>query len=253
MDVLQEDAVRQLFLRKGIREIHVSPAVYVTPQARAYISEKGLALVVDGAALENREIRPAPEMASGRFQTEDGRPLAVKPEHMTHLYGNVLVAKTHPRIVLRGKLDSLEAEILCLQAQAAEAGRAELAEDLGELMDFCRHLMESEVTAGPLREWKLLGLDQEELRRRSQHPREYYGIGHPRPEAVLGIWYARLNRLRALSRETELAAVTAFLQPDGSVSRPELVQGYNRMSSAIYLIMLRLAAERKRQGDRADE
>lgn len=253
MEILQEDTVRQLFLRKGVREIRVSPAAYVTPQARAYIKEKGLTLAVDGAVPENREIRPAPEMASGRFQTEDGRQLAVKPEHMTHLYGNVLVAKNHPRIILRGKLDSLEAEILCLQVQAEKAGRTDLADDLGELMQFCRHLMASEVTAGPLREWKLLGLDQEELRRRSQHPGDYYGIGHPRPDAALGIWYARLNRLRALSREAELAAVTAFLGPDGSVSRPELVQGYNRMSSAIYLLMLRVAAERERQGGQADE
>ena len=41
-----------------------------------------------------------------------GEALAEKPEHMTQLCGNRLVSKTHPRIVFRGKLDSLIAKAL---------------------------------------------------------------------------------------------------------------------------------------------
>ena len=42
-----------------------------------------------------------------------------KPEEMTHLRGNRLVPKTHPRIRFRGQLDSLMAQVLELQCRAA--------------------------------------------------------------------------------------------------------------------------------------
>ena len=155
MQVLQEDTVRQLHLKQGRTEIHIAPKTYVTQQARDYIKEKRLTLIVDeeGKPLINREIRPAPEMAAGQFRTEDGQILDHKPEHMTHLHGNVLVAKTHPRI-----------------------------------------------------------------------------------------------RLRALSRQVELAAADAFIHPDGTAVREDLLQGYNRLSSAFYILMLQLASAGKEGG-----
>ena len=47
-EVIQEDTVRQLFLRRGETEIHVSRDAYVTDQARSYIRENGIRLIVDG-------------------------------------------------------------------------------------------------------------------------------------------------------------------------------------------------------------
>ena len=38
-----------------------------------------------------------------------------KPEHMTHLRGEELVFKDHPRIAFRGAIDSLESEIILFQ------------------------------------------------------------------------------------------------------------------------------------------
>ena len=45
-----------------------------------------------------------------------------KPEHMTQLFGNKLVCKDHPRILFRGKLDALQADVVLAQAmiQAAQ-------------------------------------------------------------------------------------------------------------------------------------
>lgn len=245
MEVLQEDTVRQLHLKQGRTEIHIGPRTYVTQQARDYIKEKRLNLIVDGAPPENREIRPAPEMAAGRFQTESGQALHGKPEHMTHLHGNVLVPKTHSRIVLRGQLDSLEAEAVCLQLRAQRAGEETLAGWLEEIITFCRGLMSCEVTEKPLGEWKLLGLGSRELREQSQQPRTYFGVGHLLPDCRLGEWSVELNRLRALSRQVELAAAEAFVHPDGTAECGDLLQGYNRLSSAFYLLMLRLAAKKE--------
>ena len=47
-----------------------------------------------------------------------------KPEHMTHLNSREMVYKTHPRILLRGKLDTLESEILLVMVGCDEAWRA---------------------------------------------------------------------------------------------------------------------------------
>lgn len=253
MRVLQEDTVRQLFLKQGKTEIHVGPNTYVTQQAKDYIKDKRLKLVVDGTLPENQDIRPAPEMAAGRFQTEDGRRLDHKPEHMTHLYGNVLVPKNHPRIILRGKLDSLEAELVRLQASARERENAGLSDSLAPCLEFCRTLMGCEVSGKPLPEWNIFGFTPAELRERSQNPQKYFGIGHLMPDVSMGIWCAELNRLRTLSREVELAAVTAFVQPDGSAQREDLLQGYNRLSSAFYLLMLQTASAERKKGEQTDE
>lgn len=227
MQVLQEDTVRQLHLKQGKTEIHVGPKTYVTQQARDYIKEKRLTLIVDGETPENREIRPAPEMAAGRFRTESGQALDHKPEHMTHLHGNVLVPKTHPRIELRGRLDSLEAEIVCLQVRANRAGETVLTEQLNQILTFCRSLMGCEVAGKPLENWKILGLDSQGLREQSQQPKKHFGIGHLMPDCRLGQWSAELNRLRAMSRQVELAAARAFIHPDGTAEREDLLQGYH--------------------------
>lgn len=244
MQVLQEDTVRQLFLKRGQTEIHVERSTYVTQQARDYIREKHLVLTVDGAPPQNRDIRPAAEMAAGRFQTEDGRTLDRKGEHMTHLHGNVLVPKNHPRIVLRGKLDSFQAELVVLQTDPEVD--APLSDDLGELLEFCRSLMCCEVTGKPLPELALLGLDAAGLRMQSQRPQEYLGVGHLLPDRSLGRVCAALNLLRCKAREVELAAVDAFVLPDGTAKREDLLRGLNRLSSALYILMLRRAAGRER-------
>lgn len=71
--------------------------------------------------------------APAKYRTLFGAALNEKPEHMTHLKGNVLVFKDHPRIAFRGWIDALEAEILLTQQAAAGEGYGALA---GELERF---------------------------------------------------------------------------------------------------------------------
>ena len=55
----------------------------------------------------------APEPPKPKYvDYETGAYYMEKPEHMTQLFGNVLVAKDHPRIHFRGKLDSLQALVV---------------------------------------------------------------------------------------------------------------------------------------------
>lgn len=55
---------------------------------------------------------------------------------MTHLRGNVLVFKDHPRIAFRGYIDLLEAEITLAQQAAAQEGYRTLCGELEEVLGF---------------------------------------------------------------------------------------------------------------------
>jgi ethanolamine utilization cobalamin adenosyltransferase len=58
------------------------------------------------------------------------------------------------------------------------------------------------------------------------------------PQASDGEVIALLNRLRCAVRETEVAAVSAFQDAGGTVSRVDILQSLNRMSSMLYLLMI---------------
>ena len=83
-------------------------------------------------------------------------------------------------------------------------------------------------------------MDAEEVHRCSHHPQEFGFPGHILPAQEHGLLAAQLNRLRTLTRETELAAVQAFW--DGQkVSREDIVLALNRLSSFFYVLQLRAA------------
>ncbi len=188
----------------------------------------------DFLARERIEILPAEEAKPQRYRLLGGGFLEEKPEHMTHLDGTTLVPKTHPRILYRGKLDSLEARLLLCRLEVPEFDR-----ELGEILDYTRKLLRWEVLGQPVEECKLLGLTEQELRRRSHFPQDYYGQPHFMPEASDGKRMIHLNLARTAAREAELAAAAAFTGPEGTVTRPDLIRAMNRLSSAIYLLMIR--------------
>ena len=156
-----------------------------------------------------------------------------KPEHMTHLNGDVLVPKTHPRIRFRGKLDTLEAELILCQ-QASE----KLVKPVGEILALARQVIRCEVLEEKLQWDTLCGLTEQEQRKRSHFPQDYYGQPHFMPDASDGMVMARLNRARCAAREAELAAVTAFSDREGNPTRMDILQAMNRMSSMLYILMI---------------
>lgn len=211
-NIRNRDGKRVYFLNKGDQ---------LTSAARDFLSR------------ERIEIRPGQQAKIERYRLLNGGYLEEKPEHMTHLNGDVLVAKDHPRIVLRGKLDTLEAElILC---QLADEN---LITPIGEILTLARQLIRCEVLEEPLKWDKLCGLTEEEQRRRSHFPQDFYGQPHFMPSAADGDVIARLNRARCAAREAELAAVTAFRDREGNPTRPDILKALNRMSSMIYILMV---------------
>ena len=187
---------------------------------------------------ERIEILPGSQARPERYRLLSGGYAEEKPEHMTHLNGEVLVPKTHPRIRFRGKMDTLEAElILCQRIPGAPEGA------LGEILDLSRKILRCDVLEEPLRQDTLCGLTQAEQRERSHMPQDYYGQPHFMPQASDGSVIAGLNRARCFAREAELAAVEAFSDRDGNLIREDIPKALNRMSSMLYLLMIQEKAK----------
>lgn len=182
----------------------LSPEDRLTPSARDLLRRKGL-------------------QASGG-----------KPEHMTHLKPGELVPKTHPRIAFRGKLDSLNAQLLLAMQVPGAPVKA-----LEEILDFCRRLMRCDVLEEPVPEFLLHGLKEEELRNRSHNPQKYYGTAHILPCREDTGALLQLNYLRTQVRETELLSYGAFPK------RTDIHRALNRLSSLLWILCLE---EREKTG-----
>lgn len=218
-----EEAVRDNIRNQdGKRVFYLEKGDQLTSGARDYLRR------------ERIEILPGEQAKPERYALQGGGYLEEKPEHMTHLNSQILVPKTHPRIRFRGKMDTLEAElILCQLEDAADR------EALEEILALARQIIRCEVLETPLNVEKLGGLTPQELRQHSHFPQRYYGKPHFMPGAGDGPAVARLNRARCAVREAELAAVEAFADREGNPTRVDLVQALNRMSSLLYILMIK--------------
>ena len=235
MALLTEERVRQMSDNGTRGPVVVARGDVLTPSARSFLREHRVEVVYPQGKEED-----APGAA--RYQTAFGVGLEEKPEHMTHLRGNILVFKDHPRIAFRGMIDLLEGEIALCQQVCVREGVPGLAEELEEVLDFVRHFIRFDVLSEPVGEVKLCGMTPEELRERSHYPEKYYGQGHflihyTDSPAILAV-----NKVRAVVRQTELAAYRAFRDENGGVARGDIILGLNRLSSLLWIMMIRLKA-----------
>lgn len=163
-----------------------------------------------------------------------------KPEQMTQLFGNKLVCKDHPRILFRGKLDALQADVVLAQAmiQAAQ-GSQSLIKDLADILKDLREMMKCEVLDEDMGVTTVIGLTHAELRAQSHNPMKYYNIKQMvLPDYTMGTEYAMLNKLRTSIRETEVAACQAFRSGNKYI-RTDIIEELNRLSSALHIMMCR--------------
>ena len=180
----------------------------------------------------------APEPPKPKYvDYETGAYYMEKPEHMTQLFGNVLVAKDHPRIHFRGKLDSLQALVVLDQVQIAEGGCQKLVDDLGNILGILREMMRCDALDEAFKNETIIGLTHAELRERSHNPQKFFGVQYMQlPDYTMGRDYALLNQLRAAVRETEVAATEAF-RVGNKYTRKDIIEELNRLSSAIHIMM----------------
>lgn len=248
MDILTEADLRSGRVASESGKITVDKGTFITPLAKEYIRDNHIELVYavkskSGGSFGKGVMSYTPIPKSGDARYVDyvtGEHYAEKPEHMTHLYGNVLVVKNHPRILLRGKFDSLEALIMQTQITSCEEGYQNIADELEEVMDFVQMLLACEVKNEPVPDIKIFGMNSQRLRYVSHHLTEEFGIQHSVPHYSMGKVCAALNILRTFIRETELYAVSAFA--DEGNSRNDIVEALNRLSSCVYIIFCKKVA-----------
>ena len=209
--------------REGKRVFYLAQKDTLTPSARDFLNRERIAVL------------PADQARPDRYQLLGGGFAEEKPEHMTHLNAQILVPKTHPRIRFRGAMDTLEAELLLCGSHVQE------------ILELARRIIRCDVLDEPVGEVVLYGLTEQEQRKRSHFPQEYYGIAHFMPSVEDGTKLLQLNRCRCAARSAELAAVAAFSDQNGVPTRTDILQAMNRMSSMLYILMLQEKAKQVRR------
>lgn len=212
-----ENATRDLI----VKEFREDFTMFISQEAREYAQANGIKII-----------------------GKDDQSKPKKPEHMTNLNAKQLVLKNHPRIILRGKIDTFQAKTLEVQILADELGHRNMVNMLGEVNDYARKILVADLMDKPLDDSiTLIGLNEQELRFVSQHPTQYFGVGHIAPSYKMGKLAIELNLLRAMSREVELAAINAFADGEVRIERKDILRALNRLSSALYIMYLEVLAE----------
>lgn len=275
MKAITEEILRYE-LRSSQPEVYIIPqGKILTPAAREYLQQRKIRFEKEGGYTYTHQLKapikktdepaaetepakntprvvatevPPPEEVQIPVQSNLPKPKYVdyetgafyyeKPEHMTQLFGNKLVCKDHPRILFRGKLDSLQASVVLDQAMIqAAGGSAQLIEDLGDILKDLREMMRCEVLDEEMHTETIIGLTHAELREHSHNPMKFYNIKQMvLPDYTMGTEYALLNQLRAAVRETEVAACTAF-HVEKKYIRNDIIEELNRLSSALHIMM----------------
>lgn len=260
MKVITEALLREELRASEPETYYVEDGRILSPAAREYLQQRKINIAKKGQKEEVKVVAtkvpdPEPVAIEKQEKVEVPKPKYVdydtgafyyeKPEHMTQLSGNRLVAKSHRRIHFRGKLDSLQALVVLDQAILAETeGNEKLIEDLGDILGNLREMMKCEVLDEPFELETIIGLTHAELRERSHHPQKFFNIKQMiLPDYTMGKAYGLLNQLRAAIRETEVAAAEAFREGN-KYTRGDIIEELNRLSSAVHIMMCMYLAGR---------
>ncbi len=234
MELLTREDVRRMSDNGTRGPVVVGRDQKLTPGARDWLAAHKIQAVFPAG----RDDPAAP--TSAKYRTLFGATLNEKPEHMTHLKGNILVRKDHPRIAFRGMIDALEGELML--AQQASHEYPALVKELGEALDLVRRLIRCDVLDEPVGELRLCGYDAGQLREYSHYPDKYLGQPHFLPAYTDGPALLAVNKVRTLVRQTELSAYAAFKDVEGNVTRGDIILALNRLSSLMWIMMIKLKA-----------
>ena len=250
--VVTEADLRQQLKRPvhGARVV-VPVGATLTPSAADFIKEWGLEMT-----LAESGVRPVETTTATKWDKESAFPVdlaaerprcvccGAQPERkassLTQLNAHHLAPKTHPRIKLRGRIDSLHALTLLIQAKAVRSEQKDLASAVGSVAAYCRELISAEYNERPAAVFELPGWSNEALHEATHDPRGILGIDHltiNEHDDMLQHW---LNVARTSTREIEICALEAFESPHHPYGA-SICHGLNRLSSVWYFLQLSLA------------
>jgi ethanolamine utilization cobalamin adenosyltransferase len=233
--IITELELRDLFREQPFDTYKIEAAVKMTPAAIEFLNERKIKIVnEEGQPTLGSQHRRLVDDSLDKVRYEK----AGKPEEFTHIKGSQLVLKTHNRIIFRGKLDTFQAYLISFIIEIQKDGNKQLADELMQILAYLRKMNRADVMDETLEFIDFNGWSDSEVRERSHHPKQYYGIGHFVPDPSQGPVLAGLNMLRAKVRELEISALSAFMNQDSNIStRQDITISLNRLSSLIYIMM----------------
>jgi len=113
-----------------------------------------------------------------------------------------------------------------------------MADELNAIFLYLQEIMRAEVRDKPLPFIEFAGWSETDVRERSHHTEKYFGVKHVRPDPKYGALYGEVNKLRAMVRQLEIAAVEAFCgEGEDQCERLDIILALNRLSSLVYIIV----------------
>lgn len=173
-------------------EIHLPADARLTPSAREllesrrlrikFLDEQGSLFVDDDA----QQPQPVHGLTSSGTHPQAccelcRQPVDKKPDTLTHLTAEKMVAKSDPRLGFRAALDATIALAVWLQIELAEPWQPWLADIRSRL----GNIMRADAVGEPLAAQSIVGLNEDELHRLSHQPLRYLDHDHLVPEAGL--------------------------------------------------------------------
>ncbi|MEI7611977.1 MAG: ethanolamine utilization cob(I)yrinic acid a,c-diamide adenosyltransferase EutT [Betaproteobacteria bacterium] len=232
-------------------EVRLPTSCRLTPAARDVLAERNIRVrytdevgrVFVAAGSDDQLSRVHPLTNNNQRETAQcllcQQEVKTKPGSMTHLNATTLVAKNDARIVLRGRVDTAIAHAVLLQAEWQSASlAASLQKMLADVRAALGNVLRSEVLNEPMPPITLGDFNTDQIHLISHNPLQHLGHDHIVPALEHGLAVARLNLLRSVIREAEVSAAQAFINKDFSISREDILQALNRLSSAVYVLML---------------
>ncbi len=252
---LTEQELRESFSLTWGTEIHLPFNTKLTPSASQYLTERkirvkfideqGKVFIKDDAKFETgKALKVHP------LTTSDQRPnelycglcnnkIEKKSDVLTWLDSNNLVPKNHPRIAFRGKLDSMISYCVLVQNEFENySGPDIIKRYLSDLRSYMGNILSAEVKDEEISSIFMGDFDADAIHKMSHNPLKYLGYDHIVPELSHGKWIALLNYLRSIVREVELKAADLYIDAALKVTRPDILNSLNRLSSALYVLMI---------------
>ena len=256
MKIITEIDLRAQYSRNNFETYHLENGSRLTPAALQFLNERRIKITdsndhpcekgeAQKTVRNNRtkiDLSQVDKPREGFICLPSGKHVLEKPEHYTHLKANILVAKCDPIIKFRGQLDLTEANFVTCINQVVQNGYREMADDLEEILLYLQKIMRAEVFNEPLPFIDFKGWTDAEVREFSHHPDKYFGVKHALPNPKYGNIHGEINKLRAMTRQLEIAAVESFYDEEtDQCDRLDISMALNRLSSLIYIIMCKFA------------
>lgn len=249
--VLSEESLKIKYRKEPFTQIEIKKGTLLTPSAKQFLADKNIEVLENGERKKEFVVDDKEAISSEginnnilhekpKFIGEKGEYYFEKPDYLTQVDG-ILVPKNSQRIIFRAKLELFLSEVLLSEKEVEINFSSEkLKKDISSVVKFTHNIITSEALDKILENQVLLdGKSLKDVQEIYHNPKDYLNKGHLLEITLKNnILVHKINRLRALARELEIAGVD-FLVRDNKVNRKDLLEALNVLSSILCIMILK--------------